>query len=347
MSSTPIANGSTKPFSLEPSPNIFSLENSENSCILLSMRGPRWLFFGALLGCTVMASASFEMVMVLDKGTKSIKRYDPETGAYLGEFAKNRFFNATSMSVDPSRNRVYVGDTDTALGYTVIHAFNYNTGEKVAQYYSAGWYGAYGLIARGDNAYFLDASPTPRLLQFNTTQTNPTSTVTTLLLNNAGATVSNRNQGVAIGNDLYWSSSTELSKFSLSTSSYFPSVVAGAFAGAARAVSGEVLVGFSGGGLINLYTSLGNYAGGSIIPTATSVRAVASGHFEHYALANTPGGFVIARQNSVYPFNHLGTFGLGTMNDPAFMGVVTAPEPSTMVVAGLGIAAMLRRRKSK
>jgi len=48
-----------------------------------------------------MASASFELVMVLDKGTKSIKRYDPETGAYLGEFANNRFFNATSMSVDP------------------------------------------------------------------------------------------------------------------------------------------------------------------------------------------------------------------------------------------------------
>lgn len=311
------------------------------------MRGPRWLFFGALLGCTVVASASFEMLMVLDKGTKSIKRYDPETGSYLGEFAKNRFFNATSMSVDPSRNRVYVGDTDTAFGYTVIHAFNYNTGEKVAQYHSGGWYGAYGLIARGDDAYFLDASPVPKLIQFNTTQTNPAFTLSSILLGNTGAAVTNRSQGVAIGNDLYWSSSTELSKFSLSTSTYFPNVVAGAFAGAARAVSGDVLVGRSGGGLLETYNPFGSYAGGSVVPTATSIRAVASGHFEHYGLANTAGGFVIARQNSTYPFNHLGTFGLGTMNDPAFMGVVTAPEPSTMVVAGLGIAAMLRRRRSK
>lgn len=304
------------------------------------------MFFGALLGCTVMASASFEMVMVLDKGTKSIKRYDPETGAYLGEFAKNRFFNATSMSVDPSRNRVYVGDTDTAFGYTVIHAFNYNTGEKVAQYYSAGWYGAYGLIARGDNAYFLDASPSPRLVQFDVNQSNPVNTLYSVPFSGGGP-AAGRSQGVAIGNDLYWSSNTELSKFSLSTSTYFPIVVSGVFAGVARAVSGDVLVGRPGGGLIETFNSLGLYTGGSVIPTATSVRAVAAGHFEHYALANTPGGFVIARQNSVYPFNHLGTFGLGTMNDPAFMGVVTAPEPSTMVVAGLGIAAMLRRRRSK
>lgn len=92
----------------------------------------------AVLGITLAlgasAAASFELVMVADRATRSIHRFDGVSGLYLGAFGNGYVQNPMSMALDQSNNRVFVAeptDSGTGSAFTTVRvwSFNYNTGE--------------------------------------------------------------------------------------------------------------------------------------------------------------------------------------------------------------------------
>ena len=74
------------------------------------------------------ALASFEMALVLDRGTKKVHRFDAVSGAYLGSFG-NFSANVASISINQTKGEAMVYDPGATGGNgSVIYYFNYNTG---------------------------------------------------------------------------------------------------------------------------------------------------------------------------------------------------------------------------
>jgi len=99
---------------------------------------------------STFASASYELVMVVDStgATPSIRRYDGNTGAFLGSFGQGYFRDPDQIAVNPSTGEAFV--TDLARGS--ISRFKYSTGEYVSEFTVSGlsFGGAIAMIPGGD-----------------------------------------------------------------------------------------------------------------------------------------------------------------------------------------------------
>ena len=87
----------------------------------------RSLILAGLVVSATVAQASFEMMLISDATNKVIHRYDPINRIYLGSFGAGIFASSPSaLALDRANNRVF------AVDGTNIHAFNYNTGARLA-----------------------------------------------------------------------------------------------------------------------------------------------------------------------------------------------------------------------
>jgi DNA-binding beta-propeller fold protein YncE len=99
---------------------------------------------------STFASASYELVMVVDStaASPSIRRYDGNTGAFLGSFGLGYFRDPDQIAVNPSTGEAFV--TDLARGS--ISRFKYSTGEYVSEITVSGLTsgGAIAMMPGGD-----------------------------------------------------------------------------------------------------------------------------------------------------------------------------------------------------
>ncbi len=122
----------------------------------------------ALAGASVVAHASYELMLLPDTATHSILRYDPITGTSLGSFGGLYLAGGVDAVIaDPTTGRAYVHDVVS----NKISAFNYSTGEFIKSIpvpgTAATWAGAFSRInggggfifsSYGSNAYRYDAN---------------------------------------------------------------------------------------------------------------------------------------------------------------------------------------------
>jgi len=291
--------------------------------------------------------ASFELLLVGDNGnnttaTRKIHRFDGDSGVYLGAFgAYNTDIRAIARR--PGTNQLFT--------LTTTHLFiqNFNTGELINDF--------------AVNATSLAFHPTNNFLYF----TNSTTTITraslmtidsgTLsssnVLTDAGATSINSvgftSTGIMMtaqqrgGFPTVYSYSTSLVGFNSAT------LLAGVPLGlVSRSSSGgaEVPYTFGGLGRFGRYNSFGQSNAVISSTTLSTGVAMAPGHVGSYLVGKdvtNPALGLVTRYSASGA--EMQSFGNSVLRSPVAMASVVAPEPGTMAIVGLGLAALKLRRK--
>ncbi|MCE9559205.1 MAG: PEP-CTERM sorting domain-containing protein [Armatimonadetes bacterium] len=291
----------------------------------------------------VSARASFELLLVADNGsntfaTRAIHRFDPATGAYLGKFGG---FNLTIAAtfLDQATNSLYV----TAANGTT--RWNYNTGEFLGSSTFATAAGQVAVRPGGDRAVFLNG-------------------LTDMLFTDYPTIGGGANLGFLAGasySSAMWTSKTSLVAFetnqsrmvNLTTNLAGTTATVGTIStgGAASADSGQIcanggatqlIVAGGTGGNARIYVP-GTTAVGTLNSVGGNVMSAASAHFGFFLGSNQgAAGRVDFYDNR---FNLTRQFGQSVLVNPVSMQSVLAPEPGSMAGLGLGLVALLKRRK--
>ncbi len=314
----------------------------------------RLLFVALAATAFVSAQASFELALVLDvdhaNSRADIKRFDVNTGAYLGSFGGgyiNYTANNSVLTLDQANSAVYVTQSSAA-----VLKFNYNTGEYLGEFYpvntmifgvslqsntligawtgntsfltrystsgtyEGSYYGGFGTGLRGAVTYngmlFAPDSVNKQLLKWNYGALGSTATV-------AGA-MPGWNSGYgweveAISNRLYWSDQ-------------YNNLI-NANVNASGVITGNSLISFAGQGI-------------------TFSQGLGKGHGDMLYLGGTDAGRAngkVCRYNSATG-QFRGTFGAGYLHDPSSIDVVLAPEPSVWFGLAFGVGLVAKRRRA-
>lgn len=308
------------------------------------------LVFGA------SAFASFELVMVADRGTKSVHRFDGNTGLYMGQFGNGYLQNPMSIALDQANNRVFVldqiGTGNGSSAATVrVWSFNYNTGEylnsfspvsgvpytqpQMAYANSQLWIGHDGTFAD----LYSDTGNVAGVVNWSGA-TNP-----------KGLAVDSANSLWAVeGNKVYRRTSGGVqSAFTMIgpvSASSPPGQRQLAISGTRALAVGAIS--FSTFNTANLSTLIS--ANTMATTTVSSYLQLNGAGFGHgnigYVTGVNTGGATGSISRILYNENLvLQTFGSGVLVEPRSMAVVVAPEPGSLVAVGLGLVALLRRRR--
>jgi len=301
----------------------------------------RVLIIASALVCS-QAFASFELALITDSTQKCVHRYDPVTGAYMGNFGKGSLLNVTSIAVDRSTSKAFVLD-----GY-IIRSFNFNTGEYLGS--SGSVFSTSAKLAVDpvggrvyvNNGPYVDAYD--ESLTFQTTYTEAGASFTAMdIIGGRYLTVQNQAAG-------------RLDYLDLSLAS--PTFVAGSVTGDSTGITTMAARNDGSGrgiffrsvapGYIRLHNQSTAYAN-NLATSLTTVSGLASGHGgKFYAVGtNASGASVMGRyiaDSSLYG-GESDVLNISNVTTPAGIATVIAPEPSTMVALGLGALALLKRRK--
>jgi hypothetical protein len=83
---------------------------------------------------TVPAFASFELALITESGSNSIRRIDPLNRVVLGSFGEANLINPSALALDQANNTVYVLNDSFGGTNKRITALNYNTGAFVNEW---------------------------------------------------------------------------------------------------------------------------------------------------------------------------------------------------------------------
>ncbi|MCE9559204.1 MAG: PEP-CTERM sorting domain-containing protein [Armatimonadetes bacterium] len=291
------------------------------------------------------AHASFELLLVADNGsntfaTRAVHRFDPVSGAYLGKFGG---FSGTIKStyLDQSNNRFYV---TTNLETS---AWNYNTGDLIDTYtYATSATSA--VRPSGDRVAYFDVFTDIQIFSFPDI---------------VGGTALTPGVAGAQFRSGMWTSNTSLVAFdaaqsrmvNFTTNAGATSATLGVVTASAGAAAG------SGQMCANAGTSQLIMAGGlggnfrTYIPGDTGLGTVFGVGGDVLSAASAHTGFFLGSNQGAtgridyYSKNRqlVRQFGSGIVLNPVSMQTVLAPEPGSMVVLGLGLVALLKRRKAQ
>jgi len=308
------------------------------------------------LGLAASSHASFELLMVLDYGTKSVHRFDSNSGAYLGSFGGGYFNNPQGLIMDRALNRAYVYDST----YGLYRAFDYNTGEHVSDFagYGNGFQCFGGLPGGNILAGYLGGAAYE--------------------LSNSGVGLGYRytlpvsgSSGVALGSTVHssgriltWTGALDnsahmsiqvLGTTLSSTATYQSSVITNMGTYFTQA---QIAVGGNNGAVVNTVGNIQYFTtpsdgssvtlGSNISLTSylTGPRGVAYGHGSTLYVSginasNAAQGRIL---RTTHGFGFGTTFGEGILVNPGQMAIVVAPEPGTWAALGLGALTLMRRR---
>lgn len=308
--------------------------------------------FGLLLTLSawgLSAHASFDLVLVADTVRDSIRRFDGDSGAYLGEFGKGFFSTPDQLVVRPSTGEVYVTDQSRQT----VSVWNYSTGKFLREWQLSGGFsgGATGIALE----------PSGNLLTFAEGQISRFSTSGTLLASFNPSTLGSLYSltvdpsGNIMAFDASGTYASYTSAFSLRTG---PTVVsAGIYGNGYFANSTTLMVPSYTLNGIQRYTVSATgvlIANGLFGTTVLDLPlGVAPGHTtDFYAAARlaTDG-----TKDSLHRFSRLSTtLAPQTLYTEASTGTryrgmatVLAPEPGTMLAIGSGVAALILRKRKK
>ena len=309
----------------------------------------------ALTALISSAHASFDLVMVMDVGTKSIHRFDGITGSYLGSFGNGMLNFPDSFAIDRTSGRAFV--FDASMGMTRV--FNYNTGAHLADFSITGNAqtltfgngrlirgfvgGAFWSTFDGNGTYLGGMSGT-------STIANPVS---------MGGAVMESGRFVGLLSNGNNNGLNELLVFNTAATNA-TQVGNNAFGGPAYYDGVQQVA--VGGNRVFLATSPANGRLFSVNPSSGAITqdgsysmpgllgGAAFGHGNQLYYSQNDGGVksisrsVITSSNSIVEFS---TFGQGFLVNPTMMQVVAAPEPGTLAILGMGVAALMRRRNRR
>lgn len=301
------------------------------------------------------ALASFEMALVLDRGTKKVHRFDALSGAYLGSFGN---FSATvaSIAINQTKGEAMIFDPGAPGGNgAVAYYYNYNTGLLnyaatnlssliVSMGYSPDF--ASSRISLSSSIY---RSSFDRNVGAETSYTlaGPAgrSTISgpqNLTVKSGSATIQHFDDtaGTAIG--VSGTATAAVNDISSSTM-----VFASGRVGAAALANGSIQHYYTSAVGVTMNTSVaaGQFASATGVSdlhngfVAVGKSAAGAALIQTYALAT---GGATASSSRLIPM--LGFSG-GGITDPIDVATVVAPEPASMTLIGLGAACLLRRRK--
>ena len=269
----------------------------------------------------VSARASFELLHVLDTGSKTIKRFDSETGAYLGQYGQ-QLVNPTGLAY--LNGRTYTMDSGTGQ----LVAFNAYTGAPLrtvadASITAVGTFGNSVVVAKATTTSTFVVAQYDQDLNFmaNYTWNAPVATgwTPTDISANSGLLVTIGPGGWAYASSL---SSTVITGALALNYKYAGTTVAGTVFGIAE-------------------QSIGNL---------NPRRDLVGGHvYNYYSGQNSSnvaqGRISVGSANSSIPNTNM-TFGESVLITPTHLAIQNAPEPGTWVALGLGGLALIRRRKA-
>lgn len=294
------------------------------------------------------ANASYELALVLDRTTKKVHRFDAESGAYLGAFGS---FSAsvTSIKVNPAKGECLVFDS----GYGAVFTYDYSSGELKSV--SSGWISSLPCVSvntTNQHWYF----------PVNTTIYEYTALGTSSI---GGHPVS----GAASLGDMEWIDSTKAflgqtgsgtcyvydfnSNSIVGTTTHSVAMLGVTVLPYTYPDGGSALVGISANGTVYL----DKYSGalfqiGSFASGIAAAKDVAALHAGIIAVGKSSGGAAVIQTFGIATTPYQGMFPLITMSgggitDPVSVATVIAPEPQEWMVLGLGLGALVIRRRRK
>ena len=303
------------------------------------------------------AQASFELVTVLDRGTKSVHRFDGATGAYLGNFGSGYLISPESMAIDRTRARAYV--MDASLG--AIRVFNFNTGVHLFDIApTPGRHQALSVAPNGNliGGYYSGATweildPNAGSLGYlfsSTTLFNPISLASAV--HSSGRMIGMIGQIGGNFGQLQILSSASPAGTLLATSvtvggpgsfSDYQQVAVGESSGMMVSSSGDFMA-------FTLNSGATGFSSTQVGVNLALRGGVGIGHGNTRYFGSTFNGqAVIERgyQSNSNVFFGLGQFGAGILQTPGQIQVIAAPEPASLAIVGAGLMALIRHRRRK
>lgn len=309
---------------------------------------------------------SYDMALVLDRGTGSVHRFDSQTGTHLGQFGQGFIGEAMSMAYDRGQNTVFVQHRATnAFGFEEVNftAFDAFTGAFRASTTST----QFGLPGEASTSrIFTGVVGTVSTTVPNTAYIarRTPGAISVWSFGIAGSSISSPEQilfpdnGLPEGNEIELAAVRRLGSFAnLEAYITIDSLVYGWTSGNEWTLMGNTPVSqmsFIGNSSTNSRCTNGNYVAtcaaldnGFTYPNYDEILAFGRGHNLSYVLGTGLDG--VARIDryalgSIDPA-YLGTFGEGYLVDPIALDIHAAPEPTTLAVMGLGAAALAWRRR--
>lgn len=304
------------------------------------------LALGSALLVSSLAHASFELTFVLDNGGSGnvqVKRFDPNTGAYLGAFGRGIIPNPPyGLALDQASSTCYVTTFSGA-----VQRFNMYTGDFMGEY-------AFSVSSTG----FSSVSLSGNLLRSTGSAIGIFSSTGLLNSTFGGGLGANYESVVQAANGNYYALDGTLHRlYSFSSAGAFLSYMS---IGSAYSLNDLKTYGnkviwsstdFSVANNDRIY-SVDTVAGGAGnyrvwnpgVPTYT-LRGASLGHDNvvHYSYLNASNQAVIGSM-SINTGTVYGTFGSGSLSYALGQQTVNTPEPGTWAALGLGAFAILRRR---
>ena len=306
--------------------------------------GTRHLFFFALATSAVCAQASFEMTLIVNSGSNSILRVDPENRMLLGSFGGNRLFNPSAITIDQANNEAYVLNAYASATTTSrISVFNYNTGE-----FKREWNLGTNLTLVGDIDYVAGRGlyiPVGNGVRLVSESGGLLQSFTSASLTNIYSV-----EMSADFNELYgYALSGQYARWTDSTGAFVQNHLGITNHRSMESRPGQMFA--VGGALQNLvfhsYISL-SYSSTSVGSLVNNVTATSYGH-DNTVYA---GCFGTAGQSVILTYDTSGNrlvdpWVLPTGNGILSMATVVAPEPGTLIASAVGIGALIRKRRRK
>lgn len=287
---------------------------------------------------SVGAHASYEFMAVINNTKKSVDRYDPETGAFLGRIGEGILVNPNEI-IYTAQNRILVGD-NFLTGLHTLYEFDASTGSVVRQFYNQTPWDLMGMAKIGNTLYATDflGGTNTRLSSYNLT-TGAWNGVIGITFPSAVA------WGLwSYGGQLWGGDSAGRVGTINTTTGVFNEVYFGVVG---QVTCGTTMTGLSfagtstGGVVVNNSTSyLGSFGSG-----LTSVAGIAAGHTMMYASGSVAGGGSAIKRMSPITQITTGTI-ISTPDALGQIAVWNAPEPGTWLALGLGGLAVVRRRRA-
>jgi hypothetical protein len=306
-------------------------------------------FAAGLVAIASVSNASFELGLVLDAGTRSVHRFDMESGAYFGSFGAGWLNDPQAIMLDQANNRVWVIDNDGLSARVKILGFNYNSGGRDGSVpINLGYSEPIQAVRRANGEFIISGNSISD--RFSSTGSYLSQMYTGGL--NQG--------GVGIGSDGFLYTAVHSTQTVVRTSQTSGTALATSAAsvfgttGEGQMISNNGRMYFATGlsTVFSIQEGFANGAGGFLQLNATNfsaTKALGVGHNRIMYIAgrnaaNTAG--LIERWDPVIS-SFGGTFGGSVLQNPVSMAVVVAPEPGTLLaLGGLTLAVVRRRRKA-